>query len=65
MKCDCISKVNKALEEKGVQLKQHIVMDMKTYKTSMDIALETVSAKKGVKPTRLFLAFCPFCGKKN
>lgn len=65
MKCDCISKLNKTLEAKGVQLKQHLVMDMKTFTTSSDIALETVSIKKGVKPFNLFLAFCPFCGKKN
>lgn len=63
--CECIEKVNAKLAEKHISLKMRTTIDMETFEPGKALALETVSLKKGVKAKPIFMAFCPFCGKKN
>lgn len=65
MACECVDKINERLKSKHLALKMHMVVDTVTYETHPDMAIETVSNKKGVKPIKLFFAFCPFCGVKK
>jgi len=61
--CDCIRKANEALLPQGLCLKQHLTVSLETGETGTDLAIETVSLKRGVKAGKIFPLFCPFCGK--
>lgn len=69
MNCDCVQKVNETLKSKHLALKLHAVLhtdpDAEEWATTYEMAIETVSLKKGIKPVKLFFPFCPFCGKPS
>lgn len=64
--CDCITKVNELLEEKGCAIRTEVLISFKTGKirqSKPSIRLEKLAGSK--KPLfTLFCSYCPFCGKK-
>lgn len=65
MNCNCIERVNKELANIGQELEQWPVINTTTFESSTDLALHTIPTRKGAKRGKLFMSFCPFCGKSN
>jgi len=63
--CDCITKVNKALEKDGTRLKLHPTVNLKEGTMGFELALETYKTRKGAKARLIRPLFCPFCGSKK
>lgn len=65
MNCKCIETINSQLAKDGLELEQHAVIDTTTFESSTALALIGIPTKRGVKKRKLFLNFCPFCGKRD
>lgn len=71
MNCDCRSKVNARLKEKGMKLSDKVFMFEVNEKTlsmemTMGLPLERLDGKRMQRsdPKILQVAFCPICGQK-
>lgn len=63
--CDCIAKLDKALEEHNTMFEKiiyfkHPSMEMVS---TIQIAVKKINPR-GKKPIHLFLRYCPFCGEE-
>jgi hypothetical protein len=69
MNCDCITRVNKKLEDQNLALSVSFVFSNNISKATDMLSIATHwkdSSKKprGKKPTSILVSYCPFCGKK-
>lgn len=64
--CNCIAEANKTLSELNTVIVQDTMLDSNG-RACLVLPIQTkrISAKVRKGPTRLMVAFCPFCGEKS
>lgn len=61
--CNCITKVNKLLEERNTVLDSTLILKRgATSRVAVRTSIRT--PKRGARPCTMIASFCPFCGVK-
>ena len=60
--CECLAKVNKALERHGTKLVE--CFSLLASSGCAVVASEKIPTLRRVKPKTVIASYCPFCGKK-
>jgi len=68
--CDCVEKVNKQIENQGVELDSRMVMSFVKDGASGGIEAPIIKlcwldAKRKKPAPPMFCSYCPFCGQKK
>ena len=65
--CDCISRFNKLLEPRNVRIDTETVLnftdDRRSFDTMIIPVIKLGTLRRADKP-KIFVTFCPICGKK-
>lgn len=67
MNCDCIERVDEKLAEQNLALDATFILKPKKPYSTLSISTHfknLAKKKRGQKPTKILVTYCPFCGKK-